>query len=69
MKTEKKDMKSCFTCRLSDAFIMPNKALFNYGDIRVECVRDTSYDMLLIIGGGCEHYEPCCNHKITLKEN
>lgn len=69
MKIEHKDMKSCFTCRCADAFIIPNKCHFDYDEIKVECVVDTTADKLLYIGGGCPNYEPCCNHKTILKES
>ncbi len=69
MIIEAKDMKSCFTCRLADAFIFPYKALFDYKDIKVECVTYTDVKGLLAIGPGCPHYEPCCNHKTILKES
>lgn len=64
MRIEATHMKSCFTCRLADAFIIPNKCHFDYDEITIECVKDTTKDKLLVINGGCLHYKPCCIREI-----
>ena len=69
MRVKAKDMKSCFTCRCNEGFIIPNACFFDYEDITIECVKRPDVDRDLVIGNDCSDYEPRCNHKIILKES
>lgn len=57
MRIKAMNMKSCFNCRSADAFIFPDACTSSIDDTKVECVKDTTQDRVLIVGDGCLHWE------------